>query len=144
LGTCCKHQAAVYFFFSKELPNAPQVTAKYRYDMAVLAFGDKAQPLSFYNSLNAEEEMKENNCGKMDTNTTYNTSQVVINDEQPEMLTNKVLNPVQHDFQNVIHLMTHHNDKFRSTNESLNLIDLESAVTPGQTHGSGPRFIIIE
>lgn len=118
LGTFCKHQAAVYFFFSKELLNAPPVTAKCRYDMAVLAFGDKAQPLSFYYSLNAEEEMKENNCGIMDTN---NTSQVVIDDEQPEFLTNNVLNPAQHDFQNVIDLMTHHNDKFGSTNESLKI-----------------------
>lgn len=51
LGTFCKHQAVIYILFSKELPNAPPVTTTCRYNMAVLAFGEKVQPLSFCSSL---------------------------------------------------------------------------------------------
>jgi len=41
LGKFCKHQAAIYFHFGKELPNAPSVTAHCRHAMAALAFGNK-------------------------------------------------------------------------------------------------------
>ncbi|CAI6358484.1 unnamed protein product [Macrosiphum euphorbiae] len=109
------------FFFSKELPNAPPVTAKCRYNMAVLAFGDKVQPLSFYNSLNAQDGIEENNTEIIDVNYTNNMIKVVIDEKQPELITNNVLKPVQQDFQSVVDLMVHKNDEFGSKNESLNI-----------------------
>lgn len=50
LGKFCKHQAAVYFYFDNEILNAPPVTNS-RYSMAKLAFGEKVQPISFYEPL---------------------------------------------------------------------------------------------
>ncbi|XP_029348367.1 uncharacterized protein LOC115034941 [Acyrthosiphon pisum] len=149
LGTFCKHQAAVYFFFSKELPNAPPVTAKCRYNMAVLAFGDKVQPLSFYNSLNAQDEIEENNTEIIDVNYTNNMSKVVIDEKQPELITNNVLKPVQQDFQSVVDLMVHKNDEFGSTNESLNIFLKNLETSQPKTLGKhfcplvGNRFLFV-
>jgi len=87
--------------------------------MAVLAFGDNAQPLSFYKPLNTQEEFEENYCGTIEANNII--SQVVIDDKQPELVRNNVLSPAEYDFQKVIDLMTHQNNKFGSTNESVKI-----------------------
>lgn len=51
LGSFCKRQAAVYFYFDNEILNTPPVTLNSEYSMAKLAFGQKIQPISFYESL---------------------------------------------------------------------------------------------
>jgi hypothetical protein len=50
-GTFCKHQAGILKCFSLLPPNAPGVTAEARHRIAVLALGDEAEPLSFYQPL---------------------------------------------------------------------------------------------
>jgi len=61
LGIFCKHQSAIYFYFDKELPNAPPVTVHWRHAMAALAYGNKIRPLSFYTSLNEITQTSEEN-----------------------------------------------------------------------------------
>jgi len=47
----CKHQAGILKCFSLLPPKAPGVTAEARHRIAVLAVGDEAEPLSFYQPL---------------------------------------------------------------------------------------------
>jgi hypothetical protein len=50
-GKFCKHQAEILKGFSLLPPNAPGVTAEARRRIAVVAVGDEAEPLSFYQPL---------------------------------------------------------------------------------------------
>ena len=50
-GKFCKHQAGILKCFSLLPPIAPGVTAEARHRIAVLALGDEAEPLSFYQPL---------------------------------------------------------------------------------------------
>jgi hypothetical protein len=50
-GKFCKHQARILKCFSLLHPNTPVVTAEARHRIAVVALGDKAEPLSFYQPL---------------------------------------------------------------------------------------------
>jgi hypothetical protein len=47
-GKFCKHQAGILKCFSLIPPNAPGVTLEARHRIAVLALGDEAEPMSFY------------------------------------------------------------------------------------------------
>ena len=50
-GKFCKHLAGIFKCFSLLPPNAPGVTAEARHRIAVLALGDEAEPLLFYQPL---------------------------------------------------------------------------------------------
>jgi hypothetical protein len=52
-GKFCKHKAKILKCFSLLPPNAPGVTAEARNSIAVLALGDEAEPLSFYQPLSS-------------------------------------------------------------------------------------------
>lgn len=53
-GKFCKHQAGVVKYFHKTMLNAPPVSAQSRHAMSVLALGDRAEALEFYQSLTSE------------------------------------------------------------------------------------------
>jgi hypothetical protein len=51
-GRFCKYQAGILKCFSLLPPNVPGVTAEARRRIAVVALGDEAEPLSFYQPFN--------------------------------------------------------------------------------------------
>lgn len=56
-GRFCKHIAAVYKYYSVEVPNLPACSAKDRYEVARLAHGPKALPYDFFGE---SENVQEN------------------------------------------------------------------------------------
>ena len=55
-GACCKHQIAAADTVGIKLPNIPiAVTPEDRYQLAVLAVGDKAPPASFFETLRPKD-----------------------------------------------------------------------------------------
>jgi len=44
-GRFCKHEAAVYKYFGDSMPRAPHLTAALKHKIAVLALGNKAEPI---------------------------------------------------------------------------------------------------
>ena len=56
-GACCKHQIAAAESVGAKLPNIPvALTSEDRYQLAVLAVGDKAPPASFFETLKPKDE----------------------------------------------------------------------------------------
>ncbi|KFM70413.1 hypothetical protein X975_16980, partial [Stegodyphus mimosarum] len=58
LGKFCKHQAGVFLHHQIIAAHVPRMTAEARYEMAVLASGDRAPPLSFFMPLRLQESEK--------------------------------------------------------------------------------------
>lgn len=145
LGNFCKHQGAIYFFFEKELPNAPPVTAECRHAMATLALGNNVPPLSFYHSLskithptenfNIQEEtttiqnnIEHKNCNEIDDNEKTDNS---FNNENKNLELELKLNTGK-EFQKIIDLMNFNNSKFGSSTTSLQMFykKLQNVKTP--------------
>ncbi|CAI6367521.1 unnamed protein product [Macrosiphum euphorbiae] len=140
LGKFCKHQAAIYFYFGKELPNAPHVTAHCRHAMAALAFGNKVQPLSFYTSLNEITQTSEENSS-IDTNTEQegtktNDNENSINEYKKHEVNSEISDNVvsthiplddsselngEEEFKKVINLMTENHSKYGSSTASTQM-----------------------
>lgn len=55
-GACCKHQIAAAETAGVKLPNIPvALTSEDRYQLAVMAVGDKAPPASFFETLRPKD-----------------------------------------------------------------------------------------
>lgn len=48
VGAFCKHQAAVFHYYGRVMPNLPPITVDARYSLAKLVYGKDVGPKSFY------------------------------------------------------------------------------------------------
>ncbi|XP_050063383.1 uncharacterized protein LOC114129096 isoform X2 [Aphis gossypii] len=127
LGSFCKHQGAVYFFYGHKLPNMPPVTPESRHSMAILAFGENALPISFYaaleyhpcNDLNENENTSNSNEYQniQKNSPSFNTNDISHNRDSED----KINSPTSATkFKEIIDLMTEHHNKFGSSTDALN------------------------
>ena len=68
-GACCKHQIAVAEQQKRCLPNVPVLTASQKQELAMLALGEKAPPVDFFEDLDiirdgsvCQGQIKDTNC----------------------------------------------------------------------------------
>jgi hypothetical protein len=69
LGKLCKHQAAVFQEYERNMPNAPPMTVEALEILARLAFGDQAQPIQYYMPIQQLKEVGEAKSGKQEEST---------------------------------------------------------------------------
>lgn len=148
-GKFCKHQYAIYQFFSIKSVNFPLITPIDRYNIAKIAFGDKVLDKSFYEPFIMETQREENVSDKykdeeINVNNTYNK----LNDNKE----NNKLNIDQHrtnyipetstnnnKFENVINLLNSCNASYGSSLSGIN--KLEEKLKKIKTQGQWENFL---
>lgn len=72
-GMFCKHQCAIYKFFEVKTQYFPPVNTEDRYNIAKLALGEQAPPISFYEPFILENHSKTNSSAHLNGQSSFNS-----------------------------------------------------------------------
>ncbi|CAH0560621.1 unnamed protein product [Brassicogethes aeneus] len=72
-GKFCKHQCAIYKFFEVKTQYFPPITTEDRYNIAKLALGEQAPPVSFYEPFILENHCKTNSSSHSNVQSSSNS-----------------------------------------------------------------------
>lgn len=121
LGSLCKHQAGIYFFFL----DMDEITTDDRYNMAILAFGDKAQKREFYAPIAI--------CNT-------NNSNSIGDDSAPYVFQSQTATTLETVSSNINPLMDVANGKIDEADALLEKL-IDTIKAKHQTYGSSPTII---
>lgn len=126
-GSFCSHQCVVYLYYDVVSKNFPPVSAEDKYNISVLAQGDKSLPISFFEPFmphpSSTQHTSSINCTEEVQSTNKQLLHVTSINENPQILQTAKNKDEDISMENITLLMKNLDTKFGSSASGLKMIE---------------------